>query len=103
MMDEERERPRKVDETVHERGGIRRAADLFEDGMIVLRGERMMTVHGCKKILLYSTERIRLRMRRRKLSVYGGELCCTSFSGGVITIEGEIDGVQYERGKGDGE
>ena len=79
----------------HKRG-VPRAVALFDDRLIVLRGESEMTVHGCKKILQYSTDRICLLMRGRQLCIRGNGLFCTSFSGGVITLEGRIDSVCYE-------
>ena len=75
---------------------LRRAMGAFDTCLVVWRGEGELTVHGCKKILLYSTEAIRLRVGRRTLCVRGKGLSCTSFSGGIMMLEGRIDAVCYE-------
>ena len=63
--------------------------------MVVLHGAREATVYGCRRILRYGTEEICLAMYRKILCVSGERLICTSFSGGTITIEGEIRALQY--------
>ena len=95
-MDEEKRLTSAGGERSRRGHGVSRAAALFDDRLIILRGESEMTVHGCKKILQYSTERICLLMRGRQLCICGNGLFCTSFSGGVITLEGRIDSVCYE-------
>ena len=71
-------------------GGARACLD-----MIVLRGDRTATVYSCRKILLYTPTEIRLEMAKRVVSVCGEELCCTSFSGGTVTVRGVIERVCY--------
>ena len=69
--------------------------------VVVIRGEASATVHGCQRILTYSPESIRLQVRKRIVGVLGVGLCCTSFSGGTVTIEGEIRSVCYESAEGE--
>ena len=83
-------------ERAREASALQRARSAFEECLVVLRGEGEVTVHGCKKILLYSTELIRLKMRRRTLCIRGKGLACTSFSGGIMMLEGRIDAISYE-------
>ena len=86
-----------------EGGGVRRRLqDRYGDGgaracldMIVLRGEHTATVYSCRRILLYTPTEIRLQMAKRVVSVCGEELCCTSFSGGTVTVRGLIRGLSY--------
>ncbi len=63
--------------------------------MIVLRGQGQATLYGCSKILRYSPEEIRLRVGRREVSLVGGDLICTCFSAGCVTVEGRIDALLY--------
>ena len=83
-------------ERAREASALQRARSAFEECLVVLRGEGEVTVHGCKKILLYSTELIRLKMRRRTLCIRGKGLACISFSGGIMMLEGQIDAISYE-------
>lgn len=61
----------------------------------VLRGERCATVYGCHRILYYAPERICLAVGKRRVSVIGRELLCTSFSAGCVTVAGEVEGILY--------
>ena len=64
--------------------------------MVVLHSSREAVVYGCKRILLYSLPQIRLSLGKRELVIFGSSLFCSSFSGGAVTVEGEIEGVRYE-------
>ena len=66
--------------------------------LTVLRGQRSVTVYGCKKILLYSPCEIRLCVEKKELSVLGEHLFCTCFSAGSVTVQGKIFGVMYGGG-----
>lgn len=63
---------------------------------LILRGRSRATVYGCRRILQYSPACIRLRVGKRTLAVFGGELVCSSFSGGALTVFGRIDAVRFE-------
>lgn len=65
--------------------------------IVVIYGDRRMTVQGCKKILAYAPSEIRLQLKNRILCVRGERLGCSSFSGGCTTLEGLILSVGYER------
>ncbi len=60
-----------------------------------VEGKRRVTVYGCRKILVYSPTEIRLLLAKEELSVIGERLYCSSFSAGVVTVEGVIGGVLY--------
>ena len=72
-------------------------ADLLPAGdLIVLYGERRMTVQGCRKILAYSPTEILLLLKKRQICVTGEDLVCSSFSGGCTTLQGRIRRVEYQ-------
>ena len=78
--------------------GKHRLAAMLEEGTseyAVLRGRHGVSVHGCRKILLYSPEEIRLQLHRDFLSVRGEGLFCSSFAFGTVEVKGEIDGVSF--------
>ena len=79
-------------------------ADLLPSGeLVVLYGDRRVTVQGCRKILAYSPSEIRLQLKNRQLVVAGEGLGCSSFSGGCTTLQGRIRAVCYrETEKGGG-
>lgn len=64
--------------------------------LVVLYGERRMTVQGCRKILAYSPTEIRLQLKKRQIRITGEELGCSAFSGGCTTLQGHIRSVEYQ-------
>ncbi len=70
-------------------------AQIASRELIVIRGERCVTVYGCRRILVYSPTEIRLQLCRRLLSVTGEGLFCSCFSGGSITLEGKVSGLCF--------
>ena len=64
--------------------------------VIVMYGDRRMTVQGCRKILAYSPTEIRLQLKYRRLCVRGEALGCSAFSGGCTTLQGRIASVFFE-------
>ena len=67
------------------------------DEMIVLRGQRSVTVYGCQRILLYSPERICLRVGKKRAVILGKKLIFASLSNGSVTVVGVIAGVSFEK------
>jgi sporulation protein YqfC len=74
-----------------------RYAQPRQNDLIVLRGQGSAIVYGCRKILQYSPERIRLQSGKRIISIHGKEMICTAFSGGAASVRGDIGGVSFER------
>ena len=70
--------------------GARLTGDMFCADSVVLRGERSVTVYGCRKILRYRADRICLSLGKRRLSIEGEGLICLSFSAGAVAMEGRI-------------
>ena len=68
----------------------------WKSPLIVLEGSKRLTVHGCRRILSYTTEELLLSLGGSALRIEGGRLRCSSFSGGAITVLGEIQGMRYE-------
>ena len=74
-------------------------SDIMSGGMRVeLRGRNSMTVHGCRKILGYSPDRIILQMKDCIIEVCGACLVCISYLAGAVGIEGRICAVTLEDG-----
>lgn len=61
----------------------------------VLRRGGGAAVYGCHRILSYSPTRICLAVGKRRVTVFGDSLLCTSFSARCVTVEGEVEGIHY--------
>lgn len=57
-------------------------------------GRESMLVRGCRKILLYSTEEIRLLLHSYILTVRGRDLYCTSYFSDAVSIDGHISSLE---------
>lgn len=73
------------------------AVGLTNGFMAELRGQRTVTVRGCRRILTYSPEAIRLDTRDGEIVIVGEELTCIAYSADSIGIEGRIGGVYFDR------
>lgn len=93
-MEEKRERRRSFFSRVPKRVG--KQNEFFEP-LVVLRGQSEASVYGCRKILLYTPQKICLALRKRSLCILGESLSCSAFSGGAVTVEGRIETVRYEK------
>lgn len=63
---------------------------------VILFGETKIRVEGCRRILEYVPQKIRLQLSKKVLSVTGKNLFCTSFCGKHTTIEGSIVSLAFE-------
>ena len=71
-------------------------ADLFSgECAIEIRGRTNVTVRGCRRILRYGKEEIRLAMSHFDVRVRGKHLDCAAYFAGAIRIDGEVDAVEY--------
>ncbi len=68
---------------------------LPSESTVVLSGKRTVTVHGCRRILIYRPDEVGLRVGSAILTVTGERLLCTAFTAGTAVIEGEILCVRY--------
>lgn len=70
--------------------------DLLNGIFVELRGRTNVVVHGCREILLYTTEEVRLRLRGCVVCVRGAGLYCTAYHTGTADIDGQITSVGFE-------
>lgn len=71
-------------------------ADVTEGGQrLVLRGRSTLTVHGCRRILDFTPEKVCLAMPEATLVIRGCRLICTAYLAGAVGIEGWICGLDF--------
>jgi sporulation protein YqfC len=69
-------------------------ADIVSGGLTLeLRGRSNLLLCGCREILAYSTERIRLRLSNGQIEIWGRSLVMTVYYEGQTGIDGEIYGI----------
>lgn len=93
---------------MRKRGGmierICRLADLPREALpggfgATLSGQNELTVRGCRRILRFTPEEVRLWLPSAVLTVTGKGLLLTGFGGGSVTVTGEIDGIFFGEGR----
>ena len=67
--------------------------------LLTLSGKGELTVCGCKGILAYSEEEMRISLGRVCLLVGGEQLFCTAFGAGSVTVTGNIRLLSLEGDK----
>ena len=77
------------------RGMLSEVGQPFLTDTAVLRGESGACVYGCRRILHYSPTRICLFLGKRRITVRGEEMLCTSFCGGCVTVHGRVEGIFF--------
>lgn len=93
-MKEQQEKSKKgLRERLSERYGT--PSILPDRELIVWRGRRGVTVHGCRKILQYSPIEIRLSLGKEAISIEGERLYCNSFGSGSVSVEGRVRSISY--------
>ena len=71
--------------------------DLLPGGFTVdIRGRNQVSVSGGGRILLYTPERVSIRVPSGRVTVTGKRLVCVSYLAGAVDIQGHIDGVLLE-------
>ena len=65
---------------------------------LTLSGQSTLTVQGCRSILTYGRDLVRLSLGKTVLSIGGDGLLCTAFEAGNITVEGQITTLCFEKG-----
>ncbi len=68
-------------------------------GLVEIRGQNAVMVKGCGRILVYTSDEIRVALKKGYLRICGKRLVCTSYYAGAIGIEGLICGVLFEEEK----
>ena len=69
---------------------------LFGETRIELRGLETMFISGCRRILKYSTDDIRLLVKGHCINISGCGLICTTYHYGTVTVEGCISSICFE-------
>lgn len=75
--------------------GLRNAIS-YENFSITLENDKRVFIDGCRSILKYESDCVRIRLYRRNLRVYGSELTLKSFSQKELCVSGKIAGVALE-------
>lgn len=96
---ERKKRARKDRADMRER--VCRALDIFPDtlgkaAVVEIRGRNFVYVRQGSRILLYTPEKIRVRIPEGAVCVEGKRLVCTAYSAGAVGIDGFIDRVSFE-------
>lgn len=64
--------------------------------VLLCRGTMEIQVEGCRSILEYSGDVIRLHMEKEILTVEGTGLAMSDFHRNCLTIHGQITGLRWE-------
>ena len=87
------------------RGGVKericKALDIYPDVFpgtctVEIRGRNLVTVRECGKILLYTPDRIRIKVSKGVLQIDGKRLECTAYHRGSVMIDGYVRAVSFE-------
>ena len=60
-----------------------------------MRGRNELKLQGCRRIAVYTEDRIVLKLRRSAVCIIGKHLCCSSYHGGCAVIEGWIKEIDF--------
>ncbi len=63
---------------------------------IEITGRHEAVIWGCKSILIYSEELIRLETSGPDILIEGKKLSCPAYGGGGIVISGHLGSISYE-------
>ena len=74
---------------------ICRRLDLPGGSLVTVRGRGQISVGGSRKILEYTSERLRIALSFGQVVICGRDLECISYGGGQISAEGVIDTVSF--------
>ncbi len=74
--------------------------DIISGIHIEMRGRNNLIVRGCRKILLYTTGEVRLRLMGETLIIIGSRLYCTAYHNGAVEIDGMINSVSFDEEAG---
>ena len=80
---------------------ICKALDIYPDVFpgtctVEVRGRNLVVVRECGKILLYTPDRIKIKVSKGRLQVDGKRLECTAYHKGSVMIDGYINSVSFE-------
>ncbi len=70
--------------------------DLQKSLSIDITGNSEAVIWGCKSILVYTEELIRLQTKDLDLVIEGKDLCCPAYGGGSVVVSGQFKSISYE-------
>ena len=70
--------------------------DILNNMVIEIRGRTNVRIHGCKEILIYTADIIKLQLSECILKVFGKDLYCTSYGSGNMEIDGIISSLELD-------
>ena len=70
--------------------------DIINDMVIEVRGRTNVRIHGCREILIYTTDKIKLQLSECVLQILGKDLYCTSYGSGNMEIDGVIFAIELD-------
>lgn len=73
----------------------RMAAERMRSSHITIENARTVVVEGCRGILEYSDECVKISLGRQVLVVSGSSLSIRNMYAQLICIEGRITGIEY--------
>ena len=62
---------------------------------IEMSGNREIVIDGCKGVVEYGENLIKLTLGERVLTLYGSELVIASFDSGIAVINGQIGDISF--------
>lgn len=62
---------------------------------IELRGRNSLNVRGCRKVLLYSADKISLKLKREILTIKGNNLKINTYFTGVVEVCGCVTELSF--------
>ena len=70
--------------------------DIINDMVIEVHGRTNVRIHGCREILIYTTDKIKLQLSECVVQILGKELYCTSYGSGNMEIDGVILAIELD-------
>ena len=79
--------------------GLDLPPEMLQGGMRVeVRGRDALMVEGCRKILAYTPDEVKLQMAGCLLVIEGEGMLCHSYLSGAVGLEGRVCCIRYEEG-----
>ena len=69
---------------------------MLNDVRIELYGDRRIFIDGCKGLLEYRENIIRVALSKQTLTVTGSELALENMTEDTVTLNGKIENVSFE-------
>ena len=70
--------------------------DILSSLSMEITGNAEAVIRGCRSILIYTEELIRLETKEKDIVIEGEKLCCPAYGGGSVVISGRFKHISYE-------